>query len=304
MIKSITVTNYLGDSIKLDLARPENTGFAIKSITGLGPGKATINTTESATNDGGAYNSARLSSRNIVITLKYLWTSKQSIEEGRQLSYKYFPIKKKVTLLVETDNRKAEIVGYVEANDPNIFSKDECSDISIICPNPFFCSIDRSDDMKFSSIEPQFEFPFSNESLTDDLIKMGNVKSIAEAAIVYEGDANIGVTIKVHALGAARNITIYNTGTREIMRIDTDKLATLTGSSIVMGDDIVICTVKNEKSISLIREGNTTNILNCLTRDSNWFELSKGENLFAYTAEEGLNNLELTIEHHTMYEGV
>lgn len=136
MIKSITVTNYLGDSIKLDLARPEESGFVVTSVTGLGSGKANINMTEIATNDGSLYNSSRLPSRNIVISLKYLWQS--TIEDVRQLSYKFFPIKKKLTLLIETDNRQAEIEGYTEANDPNIFSKDEGSDISIVCPNPFF----------------------------------------------------------------------------------------------------------------------------------------------------------------------
>ena len=52
MIRAVTFTNYLGDSIRLDLARPEESGFIIKSVTGLGPGKANINTTEIATNDG------------------------------------------------------------------------------------------------------------------------------------------------------------------------------------------------------------------------------------------------------------
>ena len=60
MIRTITVKNYLGDSIKLNLARPEESGFVVKSITGLGPGKATVNTTEVATNDGGLFNSARM----------------------------------------------------------------------------------------------------------------------------------------------------------------------------------------------------------------------------------------------------
>ena len=49
MIRAVTFTNYLGDSIRLDLARPEESGFIIKSVTGLGPGKANINTTEIAT---------------------------------------------------------------------------------------------------------------------------------------------------------------------------------------------------------------------------------------------------------------
>ena len=165
MIKSITVTNYLGDSIKLVLARPEESGFVVTSVTGLGSGKANINTTEIATNDGDLFNSARLQKRNIVISLKYLW--KDSIEDVRQLSYKYFPIKKKLTLLIETDNRSAEIDGYTESNEPDIFSKDEGSDVSIVCPNPFFYSAgeDGINTTIFYGVEPLFEFPFSNESL-------------------------------------------------------------------------------------------------------------------------------------------
>lgn len=159
MIRAVTFTNYLGDSIRLDLARPEESGFIIKSVTGLGPGKANINTTEIATNDGSLFNSSRMPSRNIVISLAYMW--KDSIEDVRQLSYKYFPIKKKLTMLIETDNRQAEIEGYVESNDPTIFSKDEGSDISIVCPNPFFYSAgkDGINTTIFYGVEALFEFP-------------------------------------------------------------------------------------------------------------------------------------------------
>ena len=66
MIRSVTVTNYLGDSIQLELMRPEKSGLIIKSIEGLGPSDAAINMTELSTNDGALYNSARLNKRNIV----------------------------------------------------------------------------------------------------------------------------------------------------------------------------------------------------------------------------------------------
>lgn len=304
MIKSITVTNYLGDSIKLDLARPEESGFVVTSVTGLGSGKANINMTEVATNDGSLYNSSRLPSRNIVISLKYLWQS--TIEDVRQLSYKYFPIKKKLTLLIETDNRQAEIEGYTEANDPNIFSKDEGSDISIVCPNPFFYSAgkDGVNTTIFYGVEPLFEFPFSNESLYECLIEMGWIQNQMEKVVIYSGDAEIGVTIIIHAIGEAHNITIYNTGTREVMRIDTNKLKSFTGSGIIAGDEIVICTVKGQKSITLLRNGRTTNILNCLDKNADWFQLAKGDNVFAYTAEEGSSNLQFKIENRIIYEGV
>lgn len=304
MIRTITVTNYLGDSIRLDLARPEESGFIVKSMTGLGPGKASINTTEVATNDGSLFNSSRIPSRNIVISLGYMWNS--TIEEARQLSYKYFPIKKKITLLIETDNRQAEIEGYVESNDPTIFSSDEGSDISIVCPNPFFYSAgkDRTTTTVFHGVEGVFEFPFKNESPHKKMLRMGEIMDKTEQVVLYNGDTEIGVTIAVHAIGEATNVTIYNTGTREVMRIDTDKLKKFTGSGIIAGDEIIICTVKGNKSITLLRNGKTTNILNCLDKNSDWFELSKGDNLFAYTAEYGSTNLQFKIENRMVYEGV
>lgn len=304
MIRSITVTNYRGDSMKLDLAKPELSGFAVKSISGLGPGKATVNTSEVSTNDGSLYNSARLSERNIVISLLYLW--KDTIEDARQLSYKYFPIKKKLTLLVETDNRKLEIDGYVESNEPTVFSKSEGSEISIVCPEPYFRSAygDGTNTTYFSGIEPIFEFPFSNESLEEDLLEIGNVLTVVDKSIVYNGDSEVGVTINIHAVGEASNITIYNTTARESMYIDTEKLASLTGSGLKFGDDIIICTVKGRKSVKLLRDGIATNILNCLSKDSDWLQLSKGDNVFAYVAETGTTELQLSITNQIIYEGV
>jgi hypothetical protein len=40
------------------------------------------------------------------------------------------------------DLAPVEISGYVEGNEPNIFSKDPENQISIICPSPYFISVD------------------------------------------------------------------------------------------------------------------------------------------------------------------
>lgn len=304
MIKSITVTNYLGDSIKLELARPELSGFVVESISGLGPGKANINTTEITTNDGSLFNSSRVPNRNIVISLRYLW--RDTIEDTRQLSYKYFPIKKKVKLLIETDNRSAEIEGYVESNEPDIFSKDEGADVSIICPYPFFYSTEDGGYQTtiFSGVEPMFEFPFSNESLSENLLLMGIIQNRTDNVVVYNGDVETGIIITIHALGEATNIAIYNTNTREVMRIDTSKIVSFTGEGIGAGDDIIISTIQGDKYAHLIRDGDTINILNCMDKNTDWFQLSKGDNVFVYTAETGTTNLQFKIENRRVYEGV
>ena len=59
------------------------------------------------------------------------------------------------------------------------------------------------------------------------------------------------------------------------MKIDTVKLQKLTGKGIVASDDIIINTSKGDKSITLIREGASYNILNCLDKNTDWFTLSK-----------------------------
>lgn len=304
MIKSVTVTNHLGESIKLELRFPEKSGFLIQGISGLGPSKADINSTELATADGSLYNSARVNTRNIVLSLKLL--ANPTIEITRQKSYKYFPIKKRIRLLIETDTRICEIYGYVESNEPIIFSSSETTQISIICPDPYFYSSggDGKQITIFSGIESQFTFPFSNESLNTNLIVMGEIVTNQEQTVYYNGDAEIGVTIYIHALGDVTNLTIYNLFTRETMTIDTNRLATLTGFGIIASDDIIISTVKGRKYIQLFRDGVYTNILNCLDKDADWFQLSKGDNVFVYTADTGATLLQFRIENRTLYEGV
>lgn len=307
MIYSLAVTNFLGDRIRLELGKPENTGFLIKSITGLGPVKANVNTTEIATNDGSMFNSARLSQRNIVIQMVFVNSIYgEDIEEIRQKSYKYFPIKKNVELVIETDNRYVRTTGYIESNEPDIFSKQEGTQISIICPDPYFYSASEDGDnvTDFYSIDPMFEFPFSNESLTEPLLVFGEIQIKTEGVITYTGDSEIGVMIYIHAIGPAEHINIYNTETREVMTIDTVKLEKLTGRGLIAGDDIIINTLKGEKSITLVRNGVSYNILNCLDKNTDWFTLVKGDNIFAFTADSGVTNLQFRIENKVIYEGV
>lgn len=304
MIKSVTVTNFLGHVLTMELTSPEKSGFIIKEITGLGPCKADINSKELATSDGSVFNSARVNTRNIV--MKLLFLHKPTIEDVRQKSYKYFPLKKKLKITIETDNRICETYGYVESNEPDIFSKEEGCQISIICPDPFFYSAGESGTQvtAFFGVEDVFEFPFSNESFTDDLIEFGIATYSTERVIYYTGDGEIGMTINIYATGPVRNLTIFNNRTREFFRIDTERMATLTGNGIIQGDNIVICTLRGEKQITLTRAGEQYNIMNAVDRNSAWLTLERGDNIISYVAEEGGSNLEFRIDNKTIYEGV
>lgn len=301
MIKSFSITNHLGETIKLELGFPEKSGFLILDVDGLGPAKADINTVELLNDDGSIYNSARVNSRNIVFRLQFL--ESPTIEDIRQKTYKYFPIKKRVDILVETDNRISQTYGYVESNEIDLFSKKEGAVISVLCPSAYFYSTSYTSTI-FSGLESYFEFPFENQSLTIPLLQFGVIHNDNQRSIYYNGDADTGIVMYLHATGVVEDLQIYNAMTRELMDINTDRIAEMTGDGIIAGDDIIIVTLRNSKSITLIRDGVATNILNALNRDADWFRLVKGDNVFAFLASVGVSEMQMRIENQTIYEGV
>jgi len=306
MINAFSVINYVSDWMRFDLFNPEETHFAVVSIDGLGPVKANINTSTSATADGSTYISAKADSRNIVLNFIFIDDGSISIETLRQVSYRLFPIKKPVTLIFETDNRQAAIHGYVESNLPTIFSSQEGCQISIICPDPYFYRTGPNGTQitYFYGIEKMFEFPFSNESLDEKLIKMGELVTDHTKNVFYQGDTETGVLIAIHATGNVSGIEIYNITTRETMTIDDSVIETITGSGIVEGDTIYINTIKGSKYIRLLRHGYFYNILNAVGKDADWFQLVKGNNQFAFTVDSGEDYVTITITNNVLYEGL
>lgn len=272
MIREIKIINYINEELTLYLSNPEASGFAIENIQGLGPVKANIITTNMANLDGVIFNSARANYRNIIFSLIFVGIS--SIEDDRMNSYKYFPLKKKVKIIVKTDQRECECTGYVESNEPNIFSKTEKTTISIICPDPYLYSVTEKQ-VRFSATNPLFEFPFSNESTSQRLIKFGDYQAKKRESVEYLGDFQTGLNINMHILGPVTDITLYHINTNTRLKIDTAKIAALTGSGLDNGDNIYINTKNGEKSIRLLRNGDYTNILNCLDRNPDWFQLQK-----------------------------
>lgn len=178
MIKSIEVYNNLGDRLEFELGAPEKTGLWVKSIKGIGPGKADIHMTDLASSDGGIFNSARSQTRNITMTIGLMpYTDEEGnyheVEEVRRSTYKVFGKKRPITFIIKTETtsldkqekkyvtvtRKFVTYGYVESNEPDIFNKQETMAISIICPDPNWYPYNGSEGVIFSSTEDAFEFP-------------------------------------------------------------------------------------------------------------------------------------------------
>lgn len=202
MIKSITVKNDANETLTIELGAPETSGLWVKSIKGLGPGKADINVTDLASSDGSIFNSSRSEKRNITMTLgivSYI-TEKNgkketvSVETTRQNLYRWFAKKKHVYFIVHTDNIDLITDGYVESNEPDIFNKQETTSISIICPDPnmYLATEDNKyvrDGDTFSGTDDIFEFPDNYEGdgyENEVLYKETDDTSMQEGKTYYE----------------------------------------------------------------------------------------------------------------------
>lgn len=315
MIERIKVTNHLGNELVLELKYPWDTGVVVRSIKGIGPQKADINTSEVSTNDGSIFHSARLTQRNIVLEFLFIRTPTKSVEDVRHMVYNYFPVKKPITLEFETtvnnetDIRVSRITGYVESNEPTIFTNKEFTQVSIICPDPRFYDVGASGtiSMSFSNTIPSLSFEnvdgryvipndWTLPTLDGfDAIEFGVVNTDQNAEIDYRGDDEIGVTVTFQATGEVVNPRIILENKNEVMKVNT-----------VMEplDTITISTVKGHKSVTRTRAGETTNLLNFLDRTSKWFMLEYGVNHFSYSADEGAGNLLVSVTYNTVYEGI
>jgi hypothetical protein len=305
MITKIQVTNADNEVLEMSLRNPGNTGFLLLDVDGLEPAKANINMINMATDDGGRFNYANLNSKNIVFTIALVpdYSMLETLEDLRQDSYRYFPIKKQVKVEVFSENRSVEIYGYIESNSIDIFTNKVITQISIVCPSPYFRSLGEGI-FNFNGEIDMFEFPFSNESLVTNLIEVSAISNVILSNVFYEGDVETGFLIKIHAIGAVENISIFNETTKESLIINTDVIELIMEGPIEAGDDIIISTVKGSKYAILVRDGVTTNILNSLDPTSKWLYFKRGDNVFSFTAEDGIENLQVSLQYAALFEGV
>lgn len=299
MIKQVNITNPKGDTLELVLAEPYNNGILVKDISGLAPTQSTINYQSLATSDGGLFSSARTEPRNITFTLGMVGDDP---EASRQITYEYFPVKQKITMTFASDQRKRTITGYVESHEADIFSKEESTVISVLCLDPWFYVYGPTA-VVFSGVRPLFEFPFSNESLTDPLLEFGEIMRDNRAFLDYDGDVDTGVIIQIVCEDNAEDIYLFNEETDERMHIDTSRITALTGAALKRDDTIEINTTQGQKRIRLFRDGDWYNIISALDRHSDWLVLRSGTNIFGFEARTGEANLMVSFTYRTQYGG-
>lgn len=172
MVLEVQAVNYQGNSMVFDMWDPDESGYAITKIDGLGPIKTKVNRTARGSLDGSYYNSCS-GREGRTITLYFRPVQGEDIEACRQQLYSFFLIKQQINLIITTEHRKVVFTGYVESNEPDIFSKTVTQTITIVGTDTAFQSYNDSTKSTryhwyMTGVEDTgLQFPISNEIPSD-----------------------------------------------------------------------------------------------------------------------------------------
>lgn len=279
----LKVKNDKGEVLNLSTSLSYN----VYKITGLQPPKIAINSSVNATSDGSTVNSLRAGVRNIVLYM----TLEGEVEKSRINLYRYFPLKRNITLYFKNGSRDVCIEAYVEVIECDLFTNKQIAQVSLLCPQPYFKAVDDIVSY-FGDISALFEFPFS---MSTQGVEISNITRNLRKSIINTGDVESGLIIDLHAIGEVVNPVIYDVFKRTHIKLMF---------TLIAGDHIVINTNAGAKSITLIRGGISSNIMGYMYPDSTWLTLAAGDNVFTSDCERGADNLQLTFTASILYGGV
>lgn len=282
-----SIQNKAGELYLLD---GQESRWQIASIKGLNPPNGQINMTTIVGLDGAVYNSAKLQTRNIVIKVKLTG----QVEQNRLDLYRAFRTKEWCRFYYSNGSVNVWIDGYVESVECDLFDQKETAQISIICPSPYFKSVQEVI-ADISSRTALFTFPFTINS--DDPIPISSYDADATATVTNSTATPTGVIIEMDFIGSVSKIVIQNTDTGEHITLN---------HSFQTDDHVVINTNPGEKSVKLTRNGVTTSIFSAVELGSVFFQLQAGRSEFGYLANNGdaNGNVYVLFRFYNQYRGV
>jgi len=281
------IENSRGQALTLTQKEQE---YQVLNIQGLNPTPGQVNMTSVAGIDGGRFNSSKLATKELTITIKL----NGEIERNRLLLYEYFPTKEAVRFFFRNDTRDVFIDGYVETVEVDPFSRGERMQVAIICPSAYFKSTEESVDPVTKELA-LFEFPFYIDE--GDPVPFSEYDSSRITEIRNDSESETGLQIEIAFTGSVNAVKIQNTVTGEELKL----------AYSFQADDVVrINTNNGQKSLKLTRNGTTTNLFPALQKGSVFLRLRPGNNYFTFEADAGSSDekLAITFRHFTVYRGV
>lgn len=283
--------NDNGESIEIGYSFP----YFLQGLSGQDGVKTNITKVSGAGQDGSTITNVVLADRDLRLQGAIKGSSKDEIAKYRAKLLKVFNPKSKGWLQYEYGSIKKRIRCQVETGP--IFSKKNNSYkfqeflIDFICPNPYWQDVNAVKS-EIAIWRGSFEFPLE---LVEEGIEIGFREPSLIVNVYNAGDVACGMKIQFKALATVVNPSLFNVNTREYFKIN---------KTMDAGEIITVTTHFQNKRVELNRNGVVSNAFNWIDPTSIFMQLEPGDNLLRYDADEGIDNLEVSIWHTPQYLGV
>lgn len=288
-MEKLVFMNNRGQSIELKNSGP----FLLTKIEGTGSPKTTLLTSKAPNQDGKSYHGSLLEERILPIEGAIIGDSIEDVYRKRKELCSIFNPKIPGTLTYINNYGQYRVDCVIE--DSPVFKEKTANIqdflIQVYCPNPYWLDTIEYKEEIASWIG---DFEFSLEILEAG-IEVGHRESNLIVNVNNEGDVECGMRIEFKALATVVNPSLLNIYTQEYLKIKR---------TLQVGDKLVISTHFSNKKVELVRSGVVTNVFNYIDLNSTFLQLDIGDNLFRYDAENGIDNLEVSIYYRPQYIGV
>lgn len=304
MLVGFTITNPSGETFDFPLADPEQTGVCATDVTGLGPPTTSFVFQTIYVNDGALFNNARSEKRNIVFMLEMVG---DDIPGARRRVYRAFPIKREVTIQIETQHQVYEIKGYVESVTPTIFSKNETVQVSVLCPQPFLTVPGRWEyGTAFEDATGGFEFPFSNPR-DETTLEFGTRNKTSSMFFDYHGEVVCGIRLHLPLMGQPGVVSVFNHTMDTMLQLNMDQFQASTGIAPGAGMILEIDSRPETFGARVTTPTKTINATGFVTAASVWPKLQPGMNQYeVYTSKSNAVSVfsAITLYYNPLFMGV
>lgn len=297
MARQITCTNK-NNNHSMTFAEDGFNPLLLASVSGIYDTENEVTMVDGTIIDGATYQGSRQQKRNIVLTLladpqtDETFVYNQPIRDDLRLIFQ----KGVKGELIYEENGTARKIDYYTESITRAPKGSRLFTISLLCDNPKFRDIDdtiRTMGDYIELFEFDHDFPEEDEEL--------ETKSTEQSVNIINdtGNREIGLTIKIEALAAVTNPSIYHA--------EQDKHITVgmlnRPFEMQTGDILIITTGIGNKHIKLKRWNTETEINSYLELTSEFFQLGDGDNHISYNAESGADYMSVTISYCNEYEG-
>ena len=281
---SLKLENESGNIVDIN----DGVDFVVLSVSGLNPPSASIFTTKSPNRKGSKYNGSTLNERNIIIRIKILG----DVEVNRNALYAWTDTEQYVKVHYRNGLRNVYCEGHIEDHDNDFFTDNEVVSLAILCENPYWKDLQEIS-TEITAVLSQFTFAFAIDSqgIPFSTVRENNVTSI------FNAGAETGVRFAVKFSGTVQNLTLYDA-------LNSSRHMTI-NTTFEAGWLVEIDTTASPKTIKAYKpDGTTVNLMRYLAANPTWLTLKKGNNAFAFVADIGAENLEVSVSFTNSYLGV